>query len=134
VSPAATRAVRALLLLVTALGLALGVATTTVYDRPAGATVIEVECVNALVVTAEVVATATDAVGVSSASGALALGMIAAAVGICFAVVLGRMRLAGLLRRLRPRPAEPTGGAVRGSGTSRPGAEPLFDSLAVIRI
>ena len=132
VTPTPSRALRAVLLLVTALGIALGMATTAVYDRPAGSPPDETMCVSVLVATVDVVATAvSDAPGPGAATGALLfVGVVA---GICFAVVIGRLRFAELLRALRPPGAPVAIGGIRASASATR-THPLFDSLSVIRI
>jgi hypothetical protein len=125
---------RALVLLVTAIGLALGLATTTVYDRPVAAPELEAICVSAVVDTAQAVATAvTDAVAAGPASGALVIALVAAALGVCFAIVLAGLRLAVLVRGA---PADGDGRPAQTVRASAPrvSARPLLLTLSVIRI
>lgn len=131
--PVAARGVRALLLLVTSVGLALGLATTTVYDRPAAAPSIETVCLAAAAASELVVSAIPDAVGGDGADAFALLAVGAAAVGVCLIVVIGRLRLAALLRILRPAAAASGAEARRVAFPPAP-TRPLLGSLSVIRI
>ena len=109
---------RALLLIITALGLALGLATVSTHDRPVAASAFETVCA---VSTDAVGAAATHLTSLTVGSGAetavddptllLVLAVAAVLALVSFAMLAGRWGLGGLLRRradVRPRPASGT--------------------------
>lgn len=128
------RGIRAFVLLVTAVGLALGLAATTVYDRPVAAPQVEAVCVSTLAVTTQLVATAVaDVASADAAPGALAVVLATAALGACFAIVLIGMRLGSLLRGT-PEPGGPVAGERMAPSVPRAPTRPLLLSLSIIRI
>jgi hypothetical protein len=128
------RGIRAFVLLVTAVGLALGLAATTVYDRPVAAPEVEAVCVNTLAVTTQLVATAVaDVASADAAPGALAVVLATAALGACFAIVLIGMRLGSLLRGT-PDPGGLVAGERMAPSVPRAPTRPLLLSLSIIRI
>lgn len=125
---------RALLLLVTSLGLALGLATTTIYDHPAESSSVEAFC---LTLAAEQAAPPTVLpVGDTTVAGDL--GDVAVAVlsvvTVVLAILWGRNRLPLLLRRAVPG-ARGAGVTLPVDGRERRGpSRPLHLTLSVIRI
>jgi len=131
------RGVRAALLLVTALGLALGLATTTVYDHPAESSAVETFCLTvAAELAAELAAPPTtlpdDAGAPTGGLAELALAVIAVA-GMVFALVLGRARIPRLL--MLPRAVDTSRApAPVAASERRASSRPLLITLSVIRI
>jgi len=127
------RGVRAALLLVTSLGLALGLATTTVYDHPAESSALESFCLTLAAELSAAPAALADGGGIASDELVeLVLAVITVA-GIVFALMLGRTRLPRPFRsmnRVEPDRASPLAALFGGRAPSRP----LLLTLSVIRI
>jgi len=127
------RGARAALLLVTALGLALGLATTTVYDHPAESSAVESLCLTFAAELAAPPSALPDDGGAATGDLVdLVLAVITVA-GVVFVLVLGRARLPRLL--LLPRELhEPRGTAPAAASVRRAPSRPLLLTLSVIRI